>query len=88
MKLGIPAILIAALIVASPAFAQNMNYTGTTSKPGASFQKDDTTNLTKRSKKQTVSHKKKHHAKQISSKAQTTGSGAGANKDETMPKSR
>ena len=42
MKLGIPAILIAALVVASPAaFAQNMGYTGTTSKPGAGFDKDD-----------------------------------------------
>jgi len=70
MKLGIPAILIAALVVASPAaFAQNMGYTGM------------------------ASHKKKHSAKHMTSKPQTTGSGsastgAGDNKDETTPKSR
>ena len=84
MKLGIPAILIAALVVASPAaFAQNMGYTGTTSKPGVS----------KQSKKHMASHKKKHSAKHMTSKPQTTGSGsastgAGDNKDETTPKSR
>ncbi|MGB8155113.1 MAG: hypothetical protein WCF34_02205 [Pseudolabrys sp.] len=86
MKLGIPAILIAALVVASPAaFAQNMGYTGTTSKPG----------VTKQSKKHMASHKnkKKHSAKHMTSKPQTTGSGsastgAGDNKDETTPKSR
>ncbi|MFZ1198182.1 MAG: hypothetical protein WAN49_22480 [Pseudolabrys sp.] len=93
MKLGIPAILIAALVVASPAaFAQNTGYTGTTSKPGASFDKDDA-NLTKQSKKHMASHKKKHSAKHMTSKPQTTGSGsastgAGDNKDETTPKSR
>ncbi|MGC1865948.1 MAG: hypothetical protein WA720_07220 [Pseudolabrys sp.] len=93
MKLGIPAILIAALVVASPAaFAQNMGYTGTTSKPGAGFDKDDA-NLTKQSKKHMASHKKKHSAKHMTSKPQTTGSGsastgAGDNKDETTPKSR
>ncbi len=95
MKFNIPAILTAALIVASPAaFAQNTNYTGTTSKPGASFQKDDTTpSVTKKSKKHMASHKKKHAAKQTSSKATTTGSGsssngAGMNKDDTKPKSQ
>ena len=95
MKLNIPAILTAALIVASPAaFAQNTNYTGSTSKPGASFQKDDTTtSVTKTSKKHMASSKKKQHAKHTSSKAQTTGSGssstdAGVNKDETKPKSQ
>ena len=76
MKLTIPGILITALIVASPAaFAQGMNYSGTSSNPATSVSKDDTTNMTKRSKKHMASHKKKHHAKQTSSKAQTTGSG-------------
>jgi len=88
MKLHIPAILIAASVAAAPAFAQNMNYTGTTSKPGASFQKDDSQpSMTKRSKKHVASHKKKHHAKQVSSKPQTTGSGS-LNKEEPAPKSR
>jgi hypothetical protein len=67
MKLGIPAILIAALVVASPAaFAQNTGYTGTTSKPG----------VTKQSKKHMASHKKKHSAKHMTSKPQTTGPGS------------
>jgi hypothetical protein len=79
MKLGIPAILIAALVVASPvaspaAFAQNMGYTGTTSKPGAGFDKDDA-NLTKQSKKHMASHKKKHSAKHMTSKAADDGVG-------------
>jgi hypothetical protein len=93
MKLTIPAILITALI-AAPAFAQGTNYTGSTSKPGASFEKDDSaTPTTKRMKKHAMSHKKTHHAKHMNSKAQTTGSGgsstgAGANKYDTTPKSR
>jgi len=75
MKLTIPVILITALI-AAPAFAQGTNYTGSTSKPGASFEKDDSaTPTTKRMKKHTMSHKKTHHAKHMNSKAQTTGSG-------------
>ena len=91
MKLSIPAILTAALIVASPAaFAQNTNYTGTTSKPGASFQKDDsTTSMTKPSKKRVASHKKKHQARHTSSKAQTTGSGSSSTGGgDTAPKPR
>jgi len=94
MKLTIPALLITALIASPAAFAQGTNYTGTTSKPGASFEKDDSAmTATKRSKKHAMSHKKTHHAKHMNSKAQTTGSGgsstgAGANKDETTPKSR
>ena len=93
MKLTIPAILITALI-AAPAFAQGTNYTGSTSKPGASFEKDDSaTPTTKRMKKHAMSHKKTHHAKHMNSKVQTTGSGGsstgtGANKDDTTPKSR
>jgi len=102
MKLTIPGIALAAIIVASPvAFAQN--YSGTTSKPGASVTKDDqTTGMTKHSrkhaasysKKHTASYKHRHHAKAMSSKAQTTGSGssstpgASINKDDTTPKSK
>jgi hypothetical protein len=69
MKLTIPGILIAALIVASPAaFAQG--YSGTSSNPATSVSKDETTSMTKQSKKRMSSHKKK------SSKLQTTGSGS------------
>jgi hypothetical protein len=84
MKLTIPGIMITALLVASPAFAQYKS-TGTASTPGASVAKDDTANVTKRSKKHMASHKQKkhmashkqrHHAKAMSSKAQTTGSGS------------
>jgi hypothetical protein len=91
MKLTIPGILVTALIVASPAaFAQN--YSGTTSKPGVA--KDDTTNMAKPSKKHTASYNRRHHAKAMNSKAQTTGSGstsapaASVNKDDTTPKSK
>jgi len=93
MKLTIPALLITALIASPAAFAQGTNYTGTTSKPGASFEKDDSATTTKRPKKHAMSHKKTHHAKHMNSKAQTTGSGGsstgtGASKDEMTPKSR
>jgi hypothetical protein len=93
MKLTIPALLITALIASPAAFAQGTNYTGTTSKPGASFEKDDSAAPTTQPKKHAMSHKKMHHARHMHSKAQTTGSGgsstgAGANKDETTPKSR
>ena len=104
MKFTIPGIALAALIVASPAaFAQNTN-TGNASTPGASVAKDNTTNMTKQSKKHMASHKKEHHAKAMNSKAmnskamkskaQTTGSGsssapgASINKDDTTPKSK
>ena len=62
MKFTVPGIMITALLVASPAFAQ---YTSTSnpSTPGASVAKDDTTKVTKQSKKHTsASHKKKHMA--------------------------
>ena len=99
MKFTVPGIALAALIVASPvAFAQNTGYSGTTSKPGASVAKDDTTNATKtkQSKKHTASHKQRHHAKAMNSKAmkskaQSTGSGsnmAKPEKDDTTPKSK
>ena len=96
MKFTVPGIMITALLVASPAFAQYSN-TGNPSTPGASVAKDDTTNVTKQSKKHmaSASHKKKHMASyKQKSKAQTTGSGstsapgAGINKDDTTPKSR
>ena len=96
MKITIPGILAAALIVASPAaFAQNMN-TGNASTPGASVTKDDTTNTTKHSKRHMASHKRQHHAKAMNSKAmkskaQTTGSGsnmAKPEKDDTTPKTK
>ena len=51
MKLTIPALLITALIASPAAFAQGTNYAGTTSKPGASFEKDDSAAPTKRPKK-------------------------------------
>ena len=94
MKLTIPALLITALIASPAAFAQGTNYTGTTSKPGASFEKDDSATPTTRPKKHhAMGHKKTHHARHMNSKAQTTGSGgsstgAGASKDEATPKSR
>jgi hypothetical protein len=89
MKLTIPGIMITALLAASPAFAQYQS-TGNASTPGASVAKDDTTNVTKQSKKHMASHKQKkhmashkkqHHAKAMNSKAmkskaQTTGSGS------------
>ena len=101
MKFTIPGIMITALLVASPAFAQYQS-TGNASTPGASVAKDDTTNLTKRSKKHMANHKQKkhmasykqrHHAKAMGSKAHTTGSGSssapgGVNKDDTTPKTR
>jgi len=114
MKFTVPGIMITALLVASPAFAQYTS-TGNASTPGASVAKGDTTKLTKQSKKHmaSASHKKKHtaspshkqkkhmasykqrnHDKAMKSKAQTTGSGstsapgASINKDDTTPKSR
>jgi hypothetical protein len=96
MKFTFPGIVLTAFLAASPAaLAQNTNYTGSTSKPGASFQKDDTTtSVTKTSKKHMASHKKKHQAKAMKSKAQSTGSGSSSapgasfNKDDTTPKSK
>jgi thiazole synthase ThiGH ThiG subunit len=77
MKLTVPGILITALIVASPAaFAQGTGYSGTSSNPAVSVSKDETTSMTKRSKKRVASHKKKHQAKPMSSQSQTTGSGS------------
>ena len=87
MKFTVPGIMITALLVASPAFAQYSS-TSNPSTPGASVAKDDTTKVTKQSKKHTsashkkkhtasTSHKKKHMASyKQKSKAQTTGSGS------------
>jgi hypothetical protein len=84
----VPGIMISALILSSSAaLAQNTNYQGTTSKPGASFQKDDSTVAP-------TSAKKKHHSKRMKSNAQTTGSGNSSNptaattKVDVTPKSR
>jgi hypothetical protein len=103
MKLTIPGIVMTALIVVSPvAFAQNTGYSGTSSNPGASVTKDETSptkkmtkhSMNKHSKKHMASYKQRHHAKAMNSKAQTTGSGstsapgASINKDDTTPKPR
>ena len=91
MKFTVPGIVLTALIVASPlAFAENSDYWSTTSQPGASVAKDDQTNVTK-PKKHMASYKQRHHAKAMSSKAQTTGSGSSSSKPEkndTTPKSK
>jgi hypothetical protein len=64
IRLTLPGILITALIAASStAFAQNLNYSGTSSNPATSVLKDDTTSMTKSSKKHMASHKHRHHAK-------------------------
>ena len=88
MKFTVPGMMITALLMASPALAQYG--TDNTSVPGASVEKDDTTNVTQQSKKHmaATSHKKKHMAshkqhKAVKSKAQTTGSGS-----TSAPKSR
>jgi len=101
MKFTVPGIVITALLVASPAFAQYSN-TGNTSAPGASVAKDDTMKATKSSKKHmtSTSHKKHtasyKHRKAMSSKAQANPRSGntshpgdkGITKDDTTPKSR
>ena len=79
MKFTVPGMMITALLMASPALAQYG--TDNTSVPGASVEKDDTTNVTQQSTKHmaATSHKKKHMAskhKAVKPKAQTTGSGS------------
>jgi len=75
----VPGIIITALLMSSPSFAQYG--TGTASTPGVGATKDDTWSVATRVKKHVESHKQKkhmanyrqrHHAK---AKAQTTGSG-------------
>jgi len=99
MKFTVPGIMVTALVLASPAFAQ-YGSPGNVLTPGASATKDDTWSVTTRVKKHVENHKQKkhtasyrqrHHAK---AKAQTTGSGAStapgasSNKDNTAPKSQ
>jgi hypothetical protein len=103
MKFTLPGMLITALIVASPAaLAQNnMGYSGTSSNPATSVSKDETVGTTtprkhmsshKQRKHHTASYyKQRQHAKAMSSKASTTGSGSNSVKperNETTPKSR
>jgi hypothetical protein len=98
MKLTVPALLISALMVASPAaFAQQTGNYGSSSAPGAGMM-DGQTLKVKKSKRhasaQTRSHKK--HKMSAKAKAETTGysgssstPGAGAAKDEVdIQKSR
>jgi hypothetical protein len=93
MKLTVPALLISALMVASPAaFAQKTGDYGNSSTPGAGAGvKDGQTLKVKKSKRhasaQTRSHKK--HKMSAKAKAETTGysgsssaPGAGVAKDE------
>src|SRR5262249_37109936 len=63
MKFTVPGMMITAILLASPALAQ-YGTPGNSSAPGASAAKDDTTNVTKQSKKHmaSTSHKKKHMA--------------------------
>jgi hypothetical protein len=89
LKLTIPAILAAALIASPAAFAQN--YQGTTSQPGASFQKDDTTTVPKSAKKSMASSK--HHSKRMKSSAQpgpgnSSNPAASTTKEDVTPKPR
>jgi hypothetical protein len=102
MKFTVPGIIVTALLMVPPAFAQ-YGSPGNTSTPGASVTKDDTSNIKTRVNKHVANHKPKkhmanykqrHHAKAMSSKAQTTGSGsssapgASTPMDDTTPKSR
>jgi hypothetical protein len=90
MKLVIPAILAAALVASPAAFAQN--YQGTTSQPGASFQKDDTKTVPKSAKKHMASTTK-HHSKRMKSSAQpgpanSSNPAASTTKEDVTPKPR
>jgi len=90
VKLTIPAILAAVLSASPAAFAQN--YQGTTSQPGASFQKDDTTTVPKSAKKHMASSKK-HHSKRMKSSGQpgpgnSSNPAASTTKEDVTPKSR
>ena len=98
MKITLPALMVAALVLGAPAaFAQTMN-SGSTSAPGAGVAKDDqgmSQGMTK-GKKHATKHKKQKHAKNMSgmgSKAKamdysgsTSAPGAGVNKDDSKPK--
>ena len=87
MKITIPTILAASLIASPVAFAQN--YQGTTSQPGASFQKDDTTAVPKSSSKHMASSKK-HHSKRMKNAQPGPGNSsnpaASTTKEDVTPK--
>ena len=89
MKITIPGLLISALIMSSPALAENTNYQGATSKPGASFQKDDTTSVPKAARKHMASSKK-HHSKRMKNTQPGPGDSsnpaASTTKEDTTPK--
>src|SRR5262249_27421813 len=68
MKFAIP--VAAALLLASPAFAQYSS-PGNTSAPGASISKDDQTYRNTRPKKYSAAHKR-HHSRAMNSNAQAT----------------
>jgi len=93
MKVTIPAALVAALVLASPAALAQTANTGSTSAPGASVAKDDQTYKPMQSKKHVAKHTR-HQTKAMNSKAQTTGSGsssssgASVNKDDTKAKTK
>jgi hypothetical protein len=95
MKVILPALMAAALVLGAPAaFAQTMN-SGSTSASGAGVKKDDqgmSQGMTK-GKKHAAKHKKQKHAKSMgaNSKAMdysgsTSAPGAGVNKDDSKPK--
>ena len=102
VKLTVLGIMITAVLVTSPAFAQ-YGSPGGPSTSGASLTKDDSWGVATRLKKHVESHKKKnqmasykhgHHDKAMSSKVQTTGAtsssapGPSTSKDYTTPKSQ
>ena len=93
MKLIIPAILTAALIASPAAFAQNnMGYQGTSSNPASAESKDETTSMTKHSKKHMASNQK-HHSKRMKSSGQpgpgnSSNPAAAETKEDVTPKSR
>jgi hypothetical protein len=97
MKFTRPGLLIAALLMTSPAFAQ-YGSPGATSAP--SVTKHDSWSVTQRVKKHVANHKQKKHMashkqrhQATDSKAQTTGSAnpsphtPSTNKSDTAPKS-
>jgi hypothetical protein len=98
MKFTRPGLLITALLMTSPAFAQ-YGSPGTTLAP--SVTKDDSWDVTQRVKKHVANHKHKKHMashkqrhQATNSKAQTTGSAnqspltPSTNKSDTTPKSQ
>jgi len=60
MKFTVPGIIITAILMGPPAFAQ-YGSPGNPATPGASVTKDDTWNVTTRVKKHVANHKQKKH---------------------------